>query len=113
MWKPFNPVLGETFEYQTDNFQFLSEQVSADPQVVANYCLGKNPEAKYVFWNNQSTSTKFTGSSLQFGQRFKTYITLEKHQETFETESPLITVNNIIIGKKYVDVEGSLKVKNL
>lgn len=26
-YKPFNPVLGETFEYTRDNFRFISEQV--------------------------------------------------------------------------------------
>jgi len=23
--KPFNPILGETFEYKTDNFEYLAE----------------------------------------------------------------------------------------
>mmetsp|Transcript_39518 Transcript_39518/g.60322 ORF Transcript_39518/g.60322 Transcript_39518/m.60322 type:complete len:114 (-) Transcript_39518:836-1177(-) len=64
MWKPFTPLLGETFELQTDDFKFLSEQVSLDPPILANVCIGKNPEARYVFWNNQATSTRFTGSSL-------------------------------------------------
>lgn len=33
--KPFNPILGETFEYVTDKFRFFSEQVSHHPPVTA------------------------------------------------------------------------------
>jgi hypothetical protein len=62
--KPFNPLLGETYEYATDDFEFLSEQVSHHPPVTANYCRGR--KTKYVLYNNQKTNTKFTGKSLDF-----------------------------------------------
>jgi hypothetical protein len=48
--KPFNPILGETYEFVNDDLEFLSEQVSHHPPVTANYCRGK--KAKYVLWNN-------------------------------------------------------------
>jgi hypothetical protein len=38
--KPFNPLLGETYELITDDFQFLAEQVSHHPPVTAWYCKG-------------------------------------------------------------------------
>ena len=38
--KPFNPLLGETFEYidKERNFEFLSEQISHRPAVSAIHC---------------------------------------------------------------------------
>jgi len=33
--KPFNPLLGETYELQTDEFKFIAEQVSHHPPITA------------------------------------------------------------------------------
>jgi hypothetical protein len=62
--KPFNPLLGETYEFVTEDIEFLSEQVSHHPPVTANYCKGK--KSNYKIWNNQKTNTKFRGKSLDF-----------------------------------------------
>jgi len=35
--KPFNPMLGETYELVTEEYRFLSEQVSHHPPVSAYY----------------------------------------------------------------------------
>lgn len=48
--KPFNPILGETYELVTDDYEFLAEQVSHHPPVSANYCKGK--KSNYIYWNN-------------------------------------------------------------
>jgi hypothetical protein len=40
--KPFNPLLGETYELVTDRFSFLSEQVSHHPPITAVYCKGNS-----------------------------------------------------------------------
>jgi hypothetical protein len=39
--KPFNPLLGETFEMRTDSFDYLAEQVSHHPPIAAIYTRGK------------------------------------------------------------------------
>jgi oxysterol-binding protein 1 len=39
--KPFNPMLGETFELVTEDFRYLSEQVSHHPPISAYYQEGK------------------------------------------------------------------------
>ena len=36
--KPFNPLLGETFEMVTDKFRFIAEQVSHHPPITALEC---------------------------------------------------------------------------
>ena len=38
--KPFNPLLGETFEIVTDDFKFIGEHVSNKPPISAFYYEG-------------------------------------------------------------------------
>lgn len=40
--KPFNPILGETYELFTPNFKFFAEQVSHHPPVCAFHIEGQN-----------------------------------------------------------------------
>jgi len=39
--KPFNPVLGETFEYVSEEFRYISEQVSHHPPISAYHIEGE------------------------------------------------------------------------
>lgn len=36
--KPFNPLLGETFEFVTENYKFIAEQVEHHPPITAWNC---------------------------------------------------------------------------
>ena len=42
--KPWNPVLGETYELLTNNFKFFSEQVSHHPPITACHAKSKDYE---------------------------------------------------------------------
>jgi hypothetical protein len=42
--KPFNPLLGETYELVTQKYRLISEQVSHHPPVTAFHCEGSNYE---------------------------------------------------------------------
>ena len=109
--KPFNPLLGETYEFLTDDLEFLSEQVSHHPPVTANYCKGR--KTKYVLWNNQKTNTKFTGKSLDFHQQYRTYIYFEDLDEKYEIVAPTLSAHNLIIGTPYVDIGGTSRIRLL
>ena len=109
--KPFNPILGETFEYVNDDIECLTEQVSHHPPVTAVYCRGK--KARWVLWNNQKTNTKFAGKCLDLHQQYRTYVELLDHNETYEIIAPCASVHNIIIGTTYIDIGGQGSVKIL
>lgn len=111
--KPFNPLLGETYEFENDQFRFLGEQVSFDPQIYANYVEGKNPSARYFLWNNVAAKTRFKGKSLEFKQVYNTYIKLMRHGETYEICSPHMVAKNLVFGTPYVDLEGTSTIKLL
>jgi len=62
--KPFNPLLGETFECdRTDDlgWRCLNEQVSHHPPMAAQYCEGRG----WKCWQEFSMSSKFRGKYLQ------------------------------------------------
>ncbi|KAI8531262.1 hypothetical protein RHMOL_Rhmol11G0122900 [Rhododendron molle] len=61
--KPFNPLLGETYEaeYPDKGLQFFSEKVSHHPMIVACHCEGTG----WKFWGDSNLKSKFWGRSIQ------------------------------------------------
>jgi hypothetical protein len=61
--KPFNPLLGETYEadYPEKGIRFFSEKVSHHPMVMACHCEGKG----WKFWGDSNLKSKFWGQSIQ------------------------------------------------
>jgi hypothetical protein len=60
--KPFNPVLGETYELIQPTYRYLSEQVSHHPPISAFYSEGKG----YYHYGNTNVTSHFRGTSLEF-----------------------------------------------
>ena len=63
--KPFNPLLGETFEYQNESFKFISEQVSHHPPLSAAYAISH--DGGWKFEQVIRYKTKFWGRSMLLG----------------------------------------------
>lgn len=55
--KPFNPILGETYEIRQNNIRFVSEQVSHHPPISAGF--GESDH--FEFWGHTDVHTKFNG----------------------------------------------------
>lgn len=58
LMKPFNPILGETFELEKDGFRVISEQVSHHPPVSAIHC----EHQEYSFRASSRVNTSFKGT---------------------------------------------------
>ena len=61
--KPFNPLLGETFELVTSKYRFLAEQVSHHPPITALECIGNSG---YRVYSCNRAKTKFNAKGLSF-----------------------------------------------
>ncbi|TIB71338.1 hypothetical protein E3Q24_02362 [Wallemia mellicola] len=59
--KPFNPLLGETYEYITPQFAFFSEKVTHHPPLVAAYAQGDG----WSFVATSGVKQKFWGKSME------------------------------------------------
>lgn len=110
-YKPFNPILGETFEMEgiVDGMWYIAEQVSHHPPVCAAHGEGKS-------WSYDLTSspkTKFMGNWIDVFPVGRTRITLKTTGETFGLITPVTRVQNLIVGRMWVDNVGPMKVTNL
>ncbi|KAJ1972762.1 Oxysterol-binding protein 3, partial [Dimargaris verticillata] len=61
--KPFNPMLGETYEFSCPEkgYRFLSEKVSHHPPVLAGYAEGNG----FKWWQETRVKNKFWGKSME------------------------------------------------
>lgn len=108
-YKPFNPILGETFEFVTDKYQFLAEQVSHHPPISVSHANSENWE----FWQETEIKTKFKGNSCDVFPTGKVHCYLKKHRELYTWHSVTTSVNNIIVGTMWVDNFGETECTNL
>jgi len=109
--KPFNPLLGETFEFldeQRENLRFISEQVSHHPPIGACHAENNN----WKFWQSQCLKSKFAGNSLDCTCIGTNNVYLKRYQEHYKWEAVKTSVHNIIVGKIWLDHYGDLVVTN-
>ena len=106
--KPFNPLLGETFELvdRERGFEFLSEQVCHHPPISAVHCRSKN----FEIIDNSKNKTTFTGSSLKFVPQSNGKITLQRLKDSYSFSKCTMTLNNLMMGKLYLENTGQVRI---
>ncbi|KAM2334082.1 hypothetical protein ACFXTH_011677 [Malus domestica] len=106
--KPFNPLLGETYEadYPDKGLRFFSEKVSHHPMVVACHCEGRG----WKFWAESNLKGKFWGRSIQLDPVGTLSLQFEDG-ETFQWSKVTTSIYNIILGKIYCDHYGTMRIR--
>ncbi|XP_030449579.1 oxysterol-binding protein-related protein 1D [Syzygium oleosum] len=106
--KPFNPLLGETYEadYPDKGLRFFSEKVSHHPTIVACHCEGRG----WKFWADSNLKGKFWGRSIQLDP--VGILTLQfEDGETYHWSKVTTSIYNIILGKIYCDHYGTMRIR--
>ncbi|KAL8171264.1 LOW QUALITY PROTEIN: hypothetical protein V2J09_023068 [Rumex salicifolius] len=106
--KPFNPLLGETYEadFPDKGIRFISEKVSHHPMVMACHCDGQG----WKFWGDCNLKNKFQGRSIQIDP--VGILTLEFDDgEVYHWNKVSTSIYNIIIGKIYCDHYGTMQIQ--
>ncbi|KAG4392984.1 hypothetical protein GLYMA_04G253000v4 [Glycine max] len=106
--KPFNPLLGETYEahYPDKGLHFFSEKVSHHPMIVACHCEGTG----WKFWGDSNLKSKFWGRSIQLDPVGT--LTLEFDDgEVFQWSKVTTSIYNLILGKLYCDHYGTMRIQ--
>ncbi|PIA27181.1 hypothetical protein AQUCO_08200003v1 [Aquilegia coerulea] len=106
--KPFNPLLGETYEadYPDKGLRFFSEKVSHHPMIVACHCEGRG----WKFWGDTNLKSKFWGRSIQLDP--VGILTLEFDDGVVYQWSKVTTsIYNLILGKLYCDHYGTMRLQ--
>ncbi|CCH59005.1 hypothetical protein TBLA_0B01620 [Henningerozyma blattae CBS 6284] len=114
--KPFNPLLGETFEYcrSDKHFRFLSEQVSHHPPITAFW----SESPKWEYWGESFIKSNFNGRAFKFNHMGMWHIKIrpdyggEVGEEIYTWMKPENTLVGILIGKPEIDCSGEVKITN-
>uniref|UniRef100_A0A8C3L1W2 Oxysterol-binding protein n=1 Tax=Chrysolophus pictus TaxID=9089 RepID=A0A8C3L1W2_CHRPC len=110
--KPFNPLLGETYELIRDDlgFRLLSEQVSHHPPISAFYAEGLNND--FVFHGSIYPKLRFWGKSVEAEPKGTMTLELLEHNEAYTWTNPTCCVHNIIVGKLWIEQYGNVEITN-
>ncbi|GLT91036.1 hypothetical protein SLE2022_089460 [Rubroshorea leprosula] len=106
--KPFNPLLGETYEadYPDKGVRFFSEKVSHHPTIIACHSEGRG----WKFWGDSNLRSKFWGRSIQLDP--VGILTLEFDDgEVFQWSKVTTNIYNLILGKVYCDHHGTMHIQ--
>ncbi|XP_063596730.1 oxysterol-binding protein 1-like isoform X7 [Penaeus indicus] len=110
--KPFNPLLGETYECdRTDDlgWRALNEQVSHHPPIVAQYVEGTSG---WHSWQEFSMSSKFRGKYLQIIPLGIAHLKFLASGNHYTWRKVSTTVHNMIVGKLWLDNHGEMEIVN-
>ncbi|XP_077954717.1 oxysterol-binding protein-related protein 1 isoform X3 [Gasterosteus aculeatus] len=110
--KPFNPLLGETYELIREDlgFRWVSEQVSHHPPVSAFHAEGLNQD--FVFHGSIYPKLKFWGKSIEAEPKGLITLELPRYNEAYTWTNPTCCVHNIIVGQLWIEQYGSMEVIN-
>ncbi|KAK4294974.1 hypothetical protein Pmani_032444 [Petrolisthes manimaculis] len=106
--KPFNPLLGETYELQRDNYRIVCEQVSHHPPVSAFYADSEH----WNFHGSIHPKLKFWGKSVEIQPKGLLTVELPNHGEAYTWSNVNCCVHNIIVGKLWIEHYGSMEITN-
>ncbi|KAI8283590.1 Oxysterol-binding 2 [Colletotrichum sp. SAR11_57] len=112
--KPFNPLLGETFEYvrPDKNYRFFIEQVSHHPPVGAAWA--ESP--KWTYYGESAVKTKFYGKSFDANPLGTWFLKLRPtaggKEDLYTWKKVTSSVIGIITGNPTLDNYGPMEVKN-
>lgn len=120
--KPFNPLLGETFEYcrPDQSFRLITEQVSHHPPISA--CHAES--IKWDYYGENAVDSQFRGRSFDFKHLGKMFCTVRPdegvidkngnrvEEELYSWKKVNTSVVGIIVGNPTVDNYGQMEIRN-
>ncbi|KAG9343745.1 hypothetical protein JZ751_013126 [Albula glossodonta] len=110
-YKPFNPVLGETFECIREDrgFRYISEQVSHHPPISACHADSEN----FSFWQDQRWKNKFWGKSLEVIPTGMVNVTLPRFGDHYEWNKVVTCIHNVLSQQRWLEHYGEVIIRNL
>lgn len=113
--KPFNPLLGETYEYARPDkgFRYFTEQVSHHPPVSAVIA----EHERWDYYGETSVKSGFNGRSFDVQPTAKWYLHLrpdngENEEEIYTWRKITSSVIGIMLGNPSIDNYGEMEITN-
>lgn len=108
MGKPFNPLLGETYQLEQEHFRIVCEQVGHHPPVSAFHAQSENKE--FVFHGSIYPKVKFWGKSIEFQPKGTLTVELPLTGDTYTWSNVNCVVHNIIVGSLWMEHTGTMEI---
>ncbi|XP_031430713.1 oxysterol-binding protein-related protein 7-like isoform X2 [Clupea harengus] len=108
-YKPFNPVLGETYESVRDDrgFRYSSEQVSHHPPLSACHAESEN----FNFWQDQRWKYKFWGKSVEIISAGHVNVSLPRYGDQYEWNKVITCIHNVFTTHRHLEHYGDVVIK--
>uniref|UniRef100_H3BWN9 Oxysterol-binding protein n=1 Tax=Tetraodon nigroviridis TaxID=99883 RepID=H3BWN9_TETNG len=109
-YKPFNPVLGETYESHREDrgFHYVSEQVSHHPPISACHAESEN----FTFWQDQRWKNKFWGKSVEIISSGLVNVTLPRYGDHYEWNKAVTCIHNVLSQQRWLEHYGEVVIRN-
>lgn len=116
--KPFNPLLGETYElvHVEKGFRFIAEKVSHHPTIIAAAAEGRG----WRLEADADVKSRFWGRSIELKPEGVLKLTFtdgngtgNEKADVYAWNKVTTSINNLILGKIYVDHGGIMRIRNL
>ncbi|KAG6461440.1 hypothetical protein O3G_MSEX012630 [Manduca sexta] len=108
--KPFNPLLGETYECDRMSdlgWRSISEQVSHHPPSAALYCEGASG---WLVCQEYCLTSRFRGQFITIQPNADSFALFSSSGNHYRWNKVTTTVHNIIVGKLWVDNHGDMDI---
>ncbi|KAM6895083.1 oxysterol-binding protein 1-like isoform 2-T2 [Lycodopsis pacificus] len=110
--KPFNPLLGETYELdrrRESGYRSLCEQVSHHPPAAAHHVIS---DRGWTLRQEITVASKFRGKYISIMPLGTIHAVFERGDNHYTWKKVTTTVHNIIVGKLWIDQSGEIDVVN-
>ncbi|KAI5607257.1 oxysterol-binding protein-related protein 7, partial [Silurus asotus] len=110
-YKPFNPVLGETYESLREDrgFRYVAEQVSHHPPISACHADSEN----FTFWQDQRWKNKFWGKSVEIVSTGPVNVALPRYGDHYEWNKVVTCIHNVFSQQRWLEHYGDVVIRNL
>ncbi|XP_029998711.1 oxysterol-binding protein 2 isoform X3 [Sphaeramia orbicularis] len=110
--KPFNPLLGETYELdrlEEFGYRSICEQVSHHPPAAAHHVISQRG---WTLWQEITIASKFRGKYLSIMPLGAIHLHFHSTGNHYVWRKVTSTVHNIIVGKLWIDQSGDIEIVN-
>nr|XP_029492927.1 oxysterol-binding protein 2-like [Oncorhynchus nerka] len=110
--KPFNPLLGETYELdrlEDCGYRSLCEQVSHHPPAASHHVISQRG---WTLWQEITIASKFRGKYLSIMPLGAIHLQFHSSGNHYVWRKVTSTVHNIIVGKLWIDQSGDIEIVN-
>jgi len=110
MGKPFNPLLGETYQLEEEGYRIVCEQVCHHPPVSAFHAEGGEQGRDYIFHGSIYPKVKFWGKSIEFQPKGVLTVQFPLTGEMFTWSNVNCVVHNIVVGSLWMEHTGTMEI---